>query len=251
MKNSSEQSANTKEKWSGRLANTRLGFDLIRQVLIVLVVVLFLRWPTVLKSSFAALGIESANIAGWQFNFARKSSENTGDAIQRLGEASKTLASAQEQAESLAKRADMPLGIKDALKKLTKTLEQSSDTTKNAEQNLNASLSVQTSIIQNVPPQEVAESGPWGIVISADKSDPDAKDEVAKARRNGFEKVRIYDRQDWLRTVVEFSNFTEAQAALPQLKSIPNHGSAYLVNMAKWCATSKDRGDGVLQCTSS
>jgi hypothetical protein len=121
-----------------------------------------------------------------------------------------------------------------------------------AVQGLNASLDAQASIIQNASPQDVADSGSWGIVISGDKKlDPDAKNEVATAKNPGYQNVKIYYREDWYRTVVDFSSFTEAQAALPRLRAIPNHGSAYLVNMAKWCPVRKDAGNGTLQCAAS
>jgi hypothetical protein len=248
MSKSSEQGVSAQEKWSGRLANTKTSLDMIRQVLIVLVLALFILWPTALKSSLAELGFKKVNIAGAELEIAQNASEKTGDAVQRLGETTKNIDSVKEQLKSLAERTDNP-EIKSEIVKLDSTLQQSLDTTKNAEQKLNASLSAQTSIIQNAAPQDVAASGPWGIVVSADKKiDPDARDEVEKAKRAGFDNAKIYNHQNWYRTVVEFSNFAEAQAALPQLRAIPNHGSAYLVNMGKWCPTRKDEGNGVLLC---
>jgi hypothetical protein len=70
---------------------------------------------------------------------------------------------------------------------------------------------------------------------------------MKKARDLGYQSVKLYNRQNWLRTVVEFPSFAEAQAAFPKLKSTSN--SSYLVNMAKWCPTRKDEGNGIWQCT--
>lgn len=251
MSKSAEQSDKPQDKWSGRLANTKVSLDVIRQVLIVLLVLLFLRWPTALKNSLAELGFKKVNIAGAELEVAQVASGETGETVQWLGETSKNIDSVQQQLTSLAERTNNP-ELKTKLNELNSTLQQSLDTTKNAEQKLNASLDAQTSIIQSAAPQDVLQSGPWGIVMSADKKvDPDAKDEVEKAKNAGFENARIYYRQEWYRTVVEFSTFVEAQAALPQLRAIPNHGSAYLVNMAKWCPRSTDGGDGSWHCVTS
>jgi len=108
------------------------------------------------------------------------------------------------------------------------------------------------SVIQNAAQQDVTDSGAWGIVISGDKKlDPDANDEVTKSKNAGLSNLKIYERENWFRTVVEFSSFSEAQAALPRLRALPNHASAYLVNLTKWCPMRKDSGNGTLQCVAS
>ena len=126
-------------------------------------------------------------------------------------------------------------------------MDKSLKTTTNAQQSLNVSLASQTSILQNADPKDIPAQGPWAIVISADKKlDPDARDELKKAQALGYQNIKIYNRQGLLRTVVEFPTFTQGQDALPKLRSL--HGSAYLVNMSKWCPSPKQEQDIVWQC---
>jgi len=204
-----------------------------------------------LQRSLSGLNLNEVDLGVAKFKVAQKASESAGDAAQRLAETNKTIQSVKEQVSTLAGQTTSSEAKTD-LARLDSTLKQLLDSTTSAEQDLNASLAAQASVIQKASPSEVTDSGSWGIVISGDKKlDPDAKDEVAKATNAGFSNVKIYDRQNWLRTVVEFSSFADAQAALPQLRAIPNHASAYLVNMAKWCPTRKDAGNGILQCVTS
>jgi hypothetical protein len=197
------------------------------------------------------LGLSELNLGIAKLTLAQKSSESVGDAAQRLAKTDKRIETARETLKSLGERANSS-EVKTAVDRIDLTLNLLAENNASAVQGLNASLDAQASIIQNASPQDVADSGSWGIVISGDKKlDPDAKNEVATAKNPGYQNVKIYYREDWYRTVVDFSSFTEAQAALPRLRAIPNHGSAYLVNMAKWCPVRKDAGNGTLQCAAS
>lgn len=239
-----------KDKWASRLTKTKDGLDILRQLLVVLILLLLMFWRTPIKNLMTDLNVSKVGLGGAEFDFAQKTSEKTGDTAQRLEETSKNLASVQEQLNYLARRANNP-EVKTELDKLNSDVGQSLETTRNAQQNLTASLAIQTSIVQNAAPQDVSETGPWGIVISADRQlNPDAQNEVTVSKEHGFQNVKVYDRQGWLRTVIEFSSLEESQAALPKIRSIPpsHHNSAYLVNMTKWCPTRNDKGGGVIQC---
>ena len=242
--NNASQSQN---RWKDRVATTKEGMDLLRQLLIVAIILLLLIWPSTIKGTLIKLGITKVNFGVAEFNVSQQAQEETGDAAQRLGEANKTVESVQQQIEALAQTTS-DAKTRTGLERLNADLKQPLETIKTAEQNLNASLAAQNTIIQNATAEDVQDSGPWGIVISADKKlDPDAQDERDRAMSLGYKDAKIYFRQKWFRTVVGFPSLDNAQDALPKLRSI--HSSCYLVNISKWCPTTKDEGNGVLQCT--
>ena len=233
------------DKWSERLSNAKESLDIARQVVIVTVIIVFIFAPTAFKGTLAALGIKKIGIAGAELEVAQEASEKTGDAAQRLEEATKSTRATLDQLEAaikLTSNDEQKKKLEEVRADLSKTLE----ATSSAEQKLNTSLAVQASVLQSVEPQDVSAGGAWGIVISADKEKDEAQHEVKNAQAQGYQNVKLYNRQNWLRTVVEFPNFAEAQAAVPKLRSL--HNSSYLVNINKWCASRSDQGNGVWQC---
>jgi F0F1-type ATP synthase membrane subunit b/b' len=245
MSKSSDQADKPKDKWSGRLANTKDGLDITRQLLIVIIILVLIFVPTAFKRTLKAFGVKKVSVAGTEFELNEEASANTGDAAQGLEATNKNLESARENLNSIileTSNAD----LKKKLEVLKSQLQASQETTTNAAQNLNASLADQIAIVQNAAPEDVQGQGPWGIVISADKLIQDAQAKVETVQALGYQNIKFYDRQNWKRTVVEFSSFDDAQAALPKLRSI--HSSSYLVNRSKWCPAPKDEGNGIWQC---
>jgi len=237
--------AESNDKWAERLSHAKDGLDIARQLVIVTVIVVLIFQPAAFKTTLAALGIKKLGIAGAELEVAQEASEKTGDAAQRLEEATKSTKSTLAQLDAAIQSTnnqEQKKKLEEAKADLSKTLE----ATSNAEETLNTSLAAQSTILQNVEPQDVQASGAWGIVISADKEKGEAQHEVGKAQGLGYQNVRVYDRQKWLRTVVEFSNFAEAQAALTKLRAL--HNSAYLVNINKWCPSRSEQGNGIWQC---
>ena len=233
------------DKWAERLANTKDGMDIARQLIIVTVIVVLIFQPTAFRSTLAALGIKKIGIAGADIEVAQEATANAGDAAQRLEEATKTTKSTLQQLDAAIQSTDNPeqkKKLEEAKAGLSKTIE----ATNIAEQKLNSSIAAQSTILQSAEAQDVQASGAWGIVISADKDKGEAQFEVKNAQGLGFQNVKLYTRQNWYRTVVEFPNFTEAQAALPKLRSF--HNSSYLVNINKWCSPRSDQGNGIWQC---
>lgn len=237
--------AESNDKWAERLSHAKDGLDIARQLVIVTVIVVLIFQPAAFKTTLAALGIKKLGIAGAELEVAQEASEKTGDAAQRLEEATKTTKATLAQLDAAIQSTnneEQKKKLEEAKADLRKTLE----ATSNAEETLNTSLAAQSTILQNVEPQDVQASGAWGIVISADKEKGEAQHEVGKAQGLGYQNVKVYDRQKWLRTVVEFSNFAEAQAALTKLRAL--HNSAYLVNINKWCPSRSEQGNGIWQC---
>ena len=111
-------------------------------------------------------------------------------------------------------------------------------------------LSLKTILEQKCPkfPSEVQEDiplevvkqprpvqGQWGIIIGANKTFAAAEDEVKAAIKEGISKneVQIYQRNDWFRTVIIFSNREQAEEKISKPRTIPD--SAYIVNFNSWC----------------
>jgi hypothetical protein len=170
--------------------------------------------------------------------------EKTGEAVQRLEQANKRTESIFEPLKGAIALSTNEEQRK-KLEEVQAVLSKSYEATSTAEQKLNTSLDVQTAILKNVEPQDVQATGIWGIVVSADKELRDTQNKVRDVQALGYQNVKIYNRQNWLRTVVEFSDFAEAQAALPKLRSF--RSSSYLVNINKWCP-SRSESNGMWQC---
>lgn len=246
MSTPGEGNDSPQDKWSGHLSNTKDGLDIARQLFVVIVIIVLIYDPGTFKETLAALGIKKVSVADVDIELTQASSEKAGDAAQRLEEAKKSTESTIETLDVAIRFANVA-EQKKRLEAVKSELQESLKVTDTAEQKLSDSLAVQSTILQNVAPEDVKATGTWGIVISADKKlDPDALDEVKKAHNLGFQNVKVYDRQNWLRTVVEFPNFADARSALPQLRSL--RSSSYLVNMNKWCSERRDAGHGVWVC---
>lgn len=231
------------DKWSGRLANTKDSLEVARQLLVVTVILVLIFQPTAFKSTLGVLGIKKIGIAGAELE-VQEATEKTGDAAQRLEEANKTTKSTLDQLDAAIRSTtneEQKKKLQEAKDDLNKTLE----ATSTAEQTLNTSIAAQSSILQNVEPQDVRAGGTWGIVFSADKEPDEAQHEIKRAQDLGYQNVKLYSRQKWLRAVIEFSDFAEAQTALPKLRQL--RGSSYLVNIDKWCP-SRSESNGVWQC---
>ena len=233
------------DKWPDRLSNTKEGLDIARQLLVVTVIIVLIFQPAAFKKTLSALGIKKIDIAGAELELAQDTSEKTGEAVQRLEEATKNTKSTLEQLDAAIQLTNNP-EQKRKLEEVRADLSTTLEATSTAEQKLTTSLAVQNAVLENVAPQDVQASGSWGIVVSADKDDSEAQHEVRKAKDLGYQNVKVYSRQKWLRTVVEFSNFAEAQAALPKLRSLRD--SSYLVNINKWCPSRQEQANAMWQC---
>src|SRR5690349_16458806 len=109
-----EKSEKPNNVWGNRLTNTKDGIDIFRQILIALILLLFVVWPTPIQKSLSALHITKFGAAGWEFEVAQKNGEDAGDGAQRLGVQADNLARVQLGLTSVAQRVNNP-GIKTEL----------------------------------------------------------------------------------------------------------------------------------------
>jgi len=242
--------SDSKGKWKDGLGGTKDALGLVRELIVIAVLLLLLMYPQAINDRLVKAGFTKADIAGFTWEKAQKALEQTGEASQQVEAVTKKLLSVRESVDQLSQQSGDPQ-IRRSAEVLKTDLTQSLQTTRNTEQDLKASLAVQETILQSAQPEGMQETGPWGIVISADKGVPEAQFDANRARSLGYGSVTVYYRKNWFRPVVEFPNLVEAQAALPRLRS-EIRSSSYLVNMAKWCPVRNRIGnEGVLQCVIS
>lgn len=90
-------------------------------------------------------------------------------------------------------------------------------------------------LIENtsLPSPVVAISGPWVVVMGADKELASAEDELNRASNAGFASAKILRRGDWYRTVVPFTTRAEASSALEQITDL--RAGSYIRHLDTWC----------------
>ena len=241
--------SNFEEKWKTTAENAKNTLGVARELMLVILLLLLILFPKVVNSRLLTAGFTKADIAGLHWESVQKASEQAGEASQQIQTATQRIDSVQKDLDTLAARSNDP-EVKTEVKRLKAELDQSAQTTRNAETDLQASLATQESVLQYARPQNAVDTGTWGVVISADKDTQEAQFEVKRAQQLGYQNARLYARDNWLRTVVEFPNVTDAQAALPALRS-KIRNTIYLVEMSKWCPIRKETSPGVLQCSGS
>jgi len=235
------------EKWKSTTENAKNTLSVIRDLMLVVLLVLLILFPKVINGLLLTAGFTKADIAGLHWESVQKASEQAGEASQQIQAATQRIDSVQKDLDSLAARSTDP-SVKTEVNRLKTELNQSAQTTRNAGNDLQASLATQESVLQIARPQNAVGTGAWGAVISSDKDLQEAQFEVKRAQQLGYQNTRLYDRDNWVRTVVEFPGVAEAQAALPTLRA-KIRNTIYLVEMAKWCPEKTDNGQGVMKCS--
>jgi len=235
------------EKWKTTTENAKSTLGVARELLLVVLLVLLILFPKVVNGLLLTAGFTKADIAGLHWESVQKASEQAGEAGQQIQAASQRIDSVQKGLDALAAKTSDP-SVKTEVDRLKTELNQSAQTTKNASSDLQASLATQESVLQTARPQNGIGTGAWGAVVSSDKDLQEARFEVKRAQQLGYQNTRLYDRQNWFRTVIEFPNVADAQAALPTLRA-KIRNTTYLVEMAKWCPEKTDDSQGVLKCS--
>ena len=232
--------------WLERLAAiTKELFGVLREVSIPICIALFvfllLFWPETVKDRLHRAGI--TEVAGVHFdaNQLDMAVKQTGDAQQQVAEIKQNVETTKRELDELHAQPGNP-EVQKKIEAISAKLNTSLQTLQSAEQGLRVSRQTQENILQQAAPVATpALSGSWGVVVSGDKQMDTAMDEVKTAseiaKDTGSKSVALYDRQGWLRTVVEFSSNTQAQAALPTLQQQKNqrYEGAYVVNIDEWC----------------
>jgi hypothetical protein len=222
-----------KTRFDAPVSTAKDALAVLRELIIILVLALLLLWPGAINNRLQGAGFVKANIAGFEWETAQKAVQKTGEAQQQVESVRQNTEDSIRKVNEIAAKTNNP-EVKKDLENVKASLNNSLQTTQAAEQDLQSSRQAQETILQATRPNELQATGMWGVVISGDKKLDEAQYEVNKARQLGYASVSIYDRQNWLRTVVEFPSSAEAQAALPALRT-KIRASAYAVTLDNWC----------------
>ena len=227
---------------------------MLRETGITILVILFLVWPSAINSLLIRAGFTTADVAGFHWEKAlQESAKSTSAAQQTIDTVRQSIDSAIAQIRTLSGNLTDPR-LKQGLQQIEQQLDGSLETAHSASKDLNASARYQINVLQTVAPalQTAAldtqgESGPWMVVIGADKDHDSAQDEVKRAVRQGYTSVAIYKRGNFFRTAIRFDSKSDAQDALEKIQD-KIRGSAYLVNLNSWCPGNNFE-NGIRQCS--
>ncbi|HJR08902.1 MAG TPA: hypothetical protein VJ842_16715 [Pyrinomonadaceae bacterium] len=235
-----------KERFSKSVATAKDGLAVLREFLIVLVLLLLLLWPGVINTRLQGAGFVEADVAGFKWKSAQQAVQKTGEVQQQVAEAKQTTEESIKKVDELAAKTNNP-EVKKELETLKTTLNSSLQTTQAAEKDLQTVRQVQENVLQATRPNALVTTGSWGVVISGDRKLDEAQFEVNKAKAQGYTSVSIYDRQNSLRTVIEFPSSADAQSALPNIRAKVRN-SAYAVNLDEWCPNRATTGENLYRC---
>jgi hypothetical protein len=108
---------------------------------------------------------------------------------------------------------------------------------------LAATASIQLKNDQAIQTSPNATSGPFGIVVAADRMREHAEYEVHLLKRKGFTNIAVFQRQGLYRTVARFPDKASAAAQLDAIHAY--RPDAYLIDLSTWCQSSSPSNDSL------
>lgn len=97
--------------------------------------------------------------------------------------------------------------------------------------------------------QSLPVGGQWAVVFGADATAEEARREIERARRAGFDTASIFFRQNWFRSAVVFPDRAAAQGALARVQALGRTAQgAYVVRMETWCGAPRPSEADVMAC---
>ncbi len=214
---------------------TKDSLGIVRELVLIAVLLLLLLAPAAVSKRLTDAGFVKANIAGFEWQQqVEQSVQQTGEARQQIEYIGQKIDSVR--AELLTLAADVDGAATQQMHRLAAELDSLVGITNVARRDLRQSFQTQQSLLRQVNASMRAQEAPgaWGVVVSGDRSMEHAEHELRRARALGYTDALLYDRSDWLRTVVPFPTKAEAEAALPLIRNRLND-TAYPVLLDDWC----------------
>jgi hypothetical protein len=158
-----------------------------------------------------------------------------------------TLSKMNEEVEGLAQLLSNSGGSPEDVKRAREIQQMAQNLAPQLQASISSARTAQLGLDKVIQQQEVAQAtigqtnGPesYGIVVSADKQDDLAKNEVHVLKDiRHMPDVVVYDRQGFLRTVARFRDKAAAENALPDIQSYRQ--TAYVINLSKWCGSAQE-----------
>ena len=234
-----------KSNFQQNLSTARSVLALVRESSIIIVILEILFWPDMLQNVLKKAGFSELDLGflKWQKEIEAAQQE-VKDANQILAQVQKEIGETQESIEIIKNTPDLNQETKENIAKLSTKLDKSYNATSAARSNLQQNIAVQSKLMDEFQQAAPVETGPWAILVGADKDEESARHELNQFRRRRFQDVRIYVKSDWYRTVIVFKDRTVAENQLKSIKEIAE--SAYIVNLSTWCPSSVEKEPGVL-----
>jgi chromosome segregation ATPase len=234
-----------KSKFQVFLATSRSVLALFRESAIIFLIVFILIWPDALQNILKRAGFSELDLGflKWQKEI-EAAKQDAQDANQILAQVQKDITETKESIEVIKNTADLKPDTREEINKLTVKLEKSSDATTLARDNLQQNIALQNRIINEYQSAIPAETGPWAILVGADKDEKGARYEFKKFKESGFDNVQIYIKSGWYRTAIVFDHRDNARRALSRIKE--EIESAYIVNLTTWCPRSAEKEAGIV-----
>jgi|RhiMethySRZTD1v2_1073278.scaffolds.fasta_scaffold00731_9 hypothetical protein len=233
-------------KFDDRIKRWQAGLDFTKSMLLVLLVLAFLVYPSALWFVLerAGLRVTEFEIFGAKLTRTQEAAVDLDAALKQavfdnqslqeklastqtsLAEASKCLS----DVDSLRNCSRNPELVKQ-LKLDEATVTQTRQLATNSAAAANLTLRNNESVLQESLAKVATRRSSWGIVFGGDVSQREAEAEIAKAK--DAPNLAIYRKQRSFRSVAVFDNRNDAEDWLPRLKRI--NAGAYIVVLDRWC----------------
>jgi hypothetical protein len=260
----------------------RSAFDLLKNLLIAALIVCFFFFPSLINRTLADIGVSEFDLFGLKGKTSlAEVAQQLDDQRQanklletRLAESDRTLQAINGERDALR---DKLLEANSRIDELARAVPGTAvgrivvppDTEKNrlvtdlleanaaalasaraVQQETTDTLRANAAAISSAQTAVAQPGSRWGIVFGADTTAEQARFEVAKAVKAGFN-ARIYQRQRWFRSVAEFNSREAAASRLADVRGLsPTAKDAVIVDLSTWCPRQTEVGSGVIACAS-
>jgi hypothetical protein len=246
-------------------------FELAKGVLIAALIVLFVAVPSLINEGLAAIGIKEFDLWGLKGSTALV---KVADQLQDQKQVNVTLAERLQQTTDLLDRVTKERDENaQRLKQISErnpgivqpgTVAVPSDTKvqevvaanngaiRAADVTQTQTAQTLTTVAQTLAAAQstaAPTTGLWGVVFGADSTEQAGKPELERAKKAGLSPVRLYLRQNWYRSVVEFPSQESARAALGMIRGLSTGAQkAYVVPITTWCPNRMQRSVDLIEC---
>lgn len=251
MGNEPDTQERPKGKHQAWLTMSKDAVSVARELVLLLLVALLLLWPNAIKVRLMNAGFTKLDAMGlhWEKQ-VEEAAAQTGEARQRVKTIEQRIDSVRNGLQAISSTSTDPV-VRKEVERLTSVLDSSLHSARVAGQDLKKGQRIQEKLLLQAPLMEMAaddDDGSWAIVISGDRRLDEAEFEAVRARKLGYDSVMLFNRENWIRTVIPFSDKGSAQTALQGVRTRVRE-TAYLVNLDDWCsAPRKNSRTGVYEC---
>lgn len=224
-----------------------------REVLLLLLVLLLLIWPEIINGRLQDAGFTKADMMGlhWEKQVEAAAAQ-TGEARQRVEAVEQRIDSVRSGLEAISSRATDP-EMKKEVERLTSVLDSSLQSMQGAELDLRKGQRIQERLLLKAPSamgldDAAGSTGSWAIVISGDRKLDEARFEMDRARKLGYNATSLFNQGKWIRTIIEYPDREAAQDALQGVRERVRQ-TAYVIDLSTWCRDyRKNPRTGIYEC---